>query len=114
MCQAGLRPDSLNHCRPGVAIPAIGLNRLTGLWLHKGSKDHLNVRSANLHMLGDAVWAFGVVIARVLVATMREPLADPVISLLIAALILYSSYGGLCESATVLLEGTPSGMGQWH
>ena len=76
----------------------------------KASKDDLNIRSAYLHMLGDAVSAFGVVIAGVLVATMRAPLADPVVSLLIAGLILYSSYGVLRESATVLLEGTPAGM----
>src|ERR1700716_2802979 len=61
-------------------------------------------------MLGDAVSAFGVVIAGALVATMHGPLADPVVSLLIAGLILYSSYQILCESATVLLEGTPAGM----
>jgi cobalt-zinc-cadmium efflux system protein len=94
----------------GVAAAGIVVNLLIGLWLHKGSKDDLNIRSAYLHMLGDAVSAFGVVIAGILVATMRAPLADPVVSLLIAGLILYSSYGVLRESATVLLEGTPSGM----
>jgi cobalt-zinc-cadmium efflux system protein len=94
----------------GVAAAAIVVNLLIGLWLHKGSKDDLNIRSAYLHMLGDAVSAFGVVIAGILVATMRAPLADPVVSLLIAGLILYSSFGVLRESATVLLEGTPSGM----
>jgi cobalt-zinc-cadmium efflux system protein len=94
----------------GVAVAAIVLNLLIGLWLHKGSKDDLNIRAAYLHMLGDAVSAFGVVIAGILVATMRAPLADPMVSLLIAALILYSSYGVLRESATVLLEGTPSGV----
>src|SRR3977135_3548903 len=41
---------------------------------------------------------------------MRSPLADPVVSLLIAGLVLYSSYGVLRESATVLLEGTPTGI----
>jgi len=94
----------------GVAAAGIVVNLLIGRWLHKDSKDDLNIRSAYLHMLGDAVSAFGVVIAGILVATMRAPLADPVVSLLIAGLILYSSYGVLRESATVLLEGTPSGM----
>ena len=93
-----------------VAVAAIIVNLVIGLWLHKGSKDDLNIRSAYLHMLGDAVSACGVVIAGVLVATMRAPLADPVVSLLIAGLILLSSYGVLRESATVLLEGTPTGM----
>ena len=94
----------------GVAVAAIIVNLVIGLWLHKGSKDDLNIRSAYLHMLGDAVSAFGVVVAGVLVATMRGPLADPVVSLLIAGLILYSSYAVLRESSTVLLEGTPTGM----
>ena len=93
-----------------VAVAAIVVNLAIGLWLHKGSKDDLNIRSAYLHMLGDAVSAFGVVIAGALVATMHLPVADPVVSLLIAGLILYSSYGVLRESCNVLLEGTPAGM----
>jgi cobalt-zinc-cadmium efflux system protein len=93
-----------------VAVAAIVVNLVIGLWLHRGAKDDLNIRSAYLHMLGDAVSAFGVVIAGVLVATLHLPLADPIVSLLIAGLILYSSYGVLRESGTVLLEGTPAGM----
>jgi cobalt-zinc-cadmium efflux system protein len=67
-----------------VAVAAIIVNLVIGWWLHKGSKDDLNIRSAYLHMLGDALSAFGVVIAGVLVATMHGPLPDPVVSLLIA------------------------------
>ncbi len=43
------------------------------------------------------------------VATTHAPLADPIVSFLIAGLILHSSYCVLSESATVLLEGTPAG-----
>jgi cobalt-zinc-cadmium efflux system protein len=93
-----------------VASAAIVVNLVIGAWLHRGSKHDINVRSAYLHMLGDAAAACGVVIAGVLVATTRALLADPVVSLLIGALILRSSYGVLRESATVLLEGTPSGV----
>jgi len=94
----------------GVATAAIVVNGLIGVWLHRGAKDDLNVRSAYLHMVGDAVSAFGVVIAGVLVTATHTLLADPIVSLLIAALILYSSYGVLSESVMVLLEGTPAGM----
>ena len=80
-----------------------------GLWLHKGAQDDINIRSAYLHMLGDAAPpsalsspAHGGDVAR--------EWADPVVSLIIAALIFYSSYGVLRESATVLLEGTPAGI----
>ena len=94
----------------GAAAAAVVVNGLIGAWLHSGSKDDLNIRSAYLHMLGDAVSACGVVIAGVLVATTHSVLADSLVSLLIAGLILYSSYGILRESATVLLEGTPPGV----
>ena len=94
----------------GAALAAIVVNLAIGLWLHHSSKHDLNVRSAYLHMLGDAVSAFGVVIAGVLVLTLHMPLADPVVSLVIAGIILFSSAGVLRECSTVLLEGTPAGL----
>lgn len=93
----------------GVAAAAIVLNLAIGLWLNRSARSDINIRSAALHMLGDAVAAFGVVIAGVLVALRGTTLADPIVSLLIAAFILLSSYGMLRETATVLLEGTPAG-----
>jgi cobalt-zinc-cadmium efflux system protein len=93
----------------GVAGAAVAVNVVIGLWLREGARNDMNIRSAYLHQVGDAASAFGVVIAGVLVTTTGEPLADPIVSLLIAGLILYSSYGVLSESATVLLEGTPAG-----
>ena len=50
----------------GVAAAAIVVNLAIGLWLHRGAKDDLNIRSAYLHMMGDALSAVGVVIAGVL------------------------------------------------
>jgi cobalt-zinc-cadmium efflux system protein len=93
-----------------VAAAAMLLNGVIGFWLHQGAKDDLNLRSAYLHMLGDAISAFGVVIAGIVVRTTQGSIADPIVSVLIAGLILYSSYDVLRESATVLLEGTPQGV----
>jgi cobalt-zinc-cadmium efflux system protein len=92
-----------------VAACAIVLNLLIGVWLHAGAKDDINVRSAYLHMMGDAVSAFGVVLAGVVVVVVNWHLADPIVSFLIAGLILTSSWGILKESVNVLLEGTPFG-----
>ena len=94
----------------GVAAVAVGINLLIGFWLHAGSKNDLNVRSAYLHMIGDAVSAVGVVVAGVVVLLTGWHLADPVVSFLIGGLILWSSWGILKESVNVLLEGTPAGM----
>ena len=93
-----------------VAGAAILINAGIGLALHRGSKHDINVRSAYLHMVGDAISAFGVMLAGVVVTTTGSSLADPLVSLVIAAFILYSSYGVLRESATILLEGTPAGL----
>jgi cobalt-zinc-cadmium efflux system protein len=91
-----------------VALTAIVVNVWISVRLHGAAKHDINVRSAYLHMVGDAVSALGVVLAGVLVLITHSTIADPVVSLMIAALILYSSYDVLRESTTVLLEGTPS------
>jgi len=93
----------------GVAAVAVVLNTVIGFRLHAGAKHDLNVRSAYVHMIGDAVSALGVIIAGVIVAVTSTPAADPIVSLLIAGLILWSSYGVFNDSTTVLLEGTPAG-----
>ncbi len=93
----------------GVALAAIVINVTIGFRLHEGAREDINVRSAYIHMMGDAVAASGVVVAGVIVAVTGSTVADPIVSMLIAAFILWSSYGVLLESATVLLEGTPPG-----
>src|SRR3984893_6599137 len=57
-----------------VACAAVVVNLAIGLRLHRSSKDDLNIRSASLHMIGDAVSAFGVMAAGVLVTTMHSRL----------------------------------------
>lgn len=94
----------------GVAIGAIVLNGVIGLWLHHEARHDLNVRSAYLHMLGDALSALGVLAAGIVVALTGQMLADPVVSLLIGVLILASSWSILSESVNVLLEAAPKGL----
>lgn len=94
----------------GVAAAAVVINVLIAMWLHRGAADDLNVRSAYLHMIGDAASAAAVIAAGVIVTVSHSPLADPVVSFVIAALILWSSWGILKESVNVLLEASPAGM----
>jgi len=93
-----------------VSLAAIALNATITVWLHAGAKHDLNVRSAYLHMAGDAISALGVLVAGIVVILGGSPLADAVASLLIGGLILWSSWGILKESVNVLLEGTPFGI----
>lgn len=104
-------PEAVNSwVMIGVAGVAVVLNLVIGLWLHSGAKHDINIRGAYVHMIGDAVSSFGVVLAGVIVALTKASVADPVVSFVIAALILKSSWGILKESVTILLEGTPDGI----
>ncbi|HEY5311031.1 MAG TPA: cation diffusion facilitator family transporter [Pirellulales bacterium] len=93
----------------GVAVAAVAVNLLIGSWLHGHTHD-LNIRSAYWHMIGDALSACGVVVAGIVIALTGYWPADPLISMLIGLLILWSSWGILRESVRVLLEGTPAGL----
>ena len=93
-----------------VALVAVLMNTLISLWLRGAARRDLNVRSAYLHMLGDAVSAAGVVAAGVVVAFTGASIADPLVSILIALLILWSSWTILKESVNVLLEAIPKGL----
>jgi cobalt-zinc-cadmium efflux system protein len=93
-----------------VAAVAIVVNVIISLWLRAGAKSDLNVRSAYLHMVGDALSALGVVIAGAIVLLTGANICDPLVSFLIAALIFYSSWDILKESVNVLLEGAPAGV----
>jgi cobalt-zinc-cadmium efflux system protein len=93
-----------------VALISVILNTVISLWLRREAKDDLNIRSAYLHMLGDAVSALGVVIAGIIIVITGWQAADPVVSFLIGALILWSSWEILVESVNVLLEGVPAGL----
>lgn len=94
----------------GVAAVAVLMNTLIAWWLRDASHHSLNARAAYIHMAGDALSALGVVVAGFLVKYLGWTLADPAVSVLIAAFILYSSWGIIREATDVLLEGTPRGL----
>src|SRR5205085_11025037 len=109
--------DRLGHPQPVhstpmivVALIAIVMNTSISLWLRREAAHDLNVRSAYVHMLGDAISAAGVVIAGIVVALTGSYIADTLVSIVIGGLILWSSWGILKESISVLLEGIPAGI----
>ena len=93
-----------------VALLAIILNSGIAWWLFSAAKADLNIRSAYLHMLGDAIASFGVVVAGVIIVFTSWYIADPIVSIIFAMLVLWSSWSIFTESVQMLLEGTPAGM----
>ena len=93
-----------------VAAIAIVLNGAITFALHNERKDDVNIRSAVLHMFGDAISSAGIIAAAILIRITGLTEWDPVVSAFIGVLILWSSWGILKEAVNLLLEGTPSGI----
>jgi len=90
----------------GVAVIGLIVNLVVAWILHRGEQT-LNSRAALLHVLGDALGSVAAITAGiVIVATGWTPI-DPLLSLLVAVLILVSALGLLREVVHVLMEGVP-------
>ena len=106
-----LTPAEVN----GVAISwtagvGIIINGATALLLMRGQKHDLNVRGAFLHMAADTLVSVGVVISGVVIYFTGWYVIDPIISLVIAAVILASTWELLSDSLRLSLDGTPEGI----
>jgi cobalt-zinc-cadmium efflux system protein len=93
-----------------TAIVAIVLNTAITLMLRREGRHDVNIRAAVVHMLGDAVSSVGIVIAALMIRATGNTVWDPAISIFIALMILWSSWGVLRETINLLLEGTPFGI----
>lgn len=90
-----------------VATLGLGVNAVGAFLLHAHAHDNLNVRGAYLHVLGDLLGSVGAIVAAVIVLTTGWTAADPIVSALIAVLILYSAWNLVREATNVLLESVP-------
>ena len=83
-----------------IAVAAAGLvvNVVVMIALHADSKRDLNIRGAFMHMLGDALSSLGIIAGGFAIAATGLPWIDPLLSVLIAVLILWSGWGIVRES----------------
>ncbi|MGH2755648.1 MAG: cation diffusion facilitator family transporter [Actinomycetota bacterium] len=93
-----------------VAAVGLAVNVVSAIMLARRAGASLNMRGATLHMMLDAAGSVAAVLAGIAVLVWDEPRADPLASLAIAALILWSGWVLLRQTVHVLLEGTPRGM----
>ncbi len=94
----------------GVAASGIVINGLSAWLLHAGSHGDLNRRSAFIHMLGDAAISVGVLLSGALILFTGWSRLDPIVSLLIVAAILVSTWRLLRDSLHLSLDGVPAGV----
>lgn len=91
-----------------IAIALLGLlANVTVLWMLSRGEKNLNSRAAALHVLGDLLGSVAAVIAGAVIYFTGWSAIDPLLSLLICALIVYSTFQLLREAVHVLMEGVP-------
>lgn len=93
-----------------IASIAFLANMISTLMLRPGARSNLNIRSAFLHMLTDALTSLGVLILGIIWVFKPWYWLDPLFSWIIVALILYSGWGILKEAYGILMNATPPGI----
>lgn len=93
-----------------VSMIGIVVNTATALMFMSGRKRDLNIRAAFLHMAADAGVSLGVVIAGFLILATGLAWIDPVISLVIAVVITWGTWGLLRDSVNLALHAVPQGI----
>lgn len=93
-----------------VAVLGLVVNVASGAILYGAHHRNLNLRGAFLHVVSDALGSVGAIAAGLIMLVTGWYLADPLISVFIGALILYSSWSLVKDSLSVLMQTVPKGI----
>lgn len=92
-----------------VAVAGLIVNLIV-FWILLGAdQENLNIRGAVLHVIGDLLGSVAAIAAAIIILMTGWVLADPILSVLVAILILKSAWGLIKDSGHILLQGAPSG-----
>lgn len=97
-----------------TAGAGILINGLTTWLLMGGSKQDINVKGAYLHMLMDTLVSVGVVVSGIIISYTEWVWIDPVIGIVLAIIIMFSTYNLLKESLLMTLDAVPSSVDKEH
>jgi cobalt-zinc-cadmium efflux system protein len=95
-----------------LIVAALGL-LLNGaiMWaLRQASRSDINIRGAFLHMLGDALGSVAIIAGALAIRYTGWEKIDPILSIVIGALVIWTAWGIIRESLNILLEGLPEGL----
>jgi cobalt-zinc-cadmium efflux system protein len=93
-----------------VAVGGLLVNCFAFWLLHSGSRENLNVRGAAVHVAGDLLGSVGAILAAVIILWTGWTPVDPLLSMVVAILILRSAWMITRQSAHILMEGAPQGL----
>ncbi len=103
-------PEILGGWMMVVAVIGLVVNAAGALILTRSAGENLNMQGALRHILADLLGSVGVIAAAVVILLTGWGYADPIISVFIGILVLFSSWKLLRDSVGILLEGSPPGM----
>ena len=92
-----------------VAVAGLVVNIVAFLILRSGDKGNLNIRAATLHVAGDMLGSIAAVTASIVILWTAWMPIDPLLSVLVAVIILRSGWKVLADAGHILLEGSPAG-----
>src|SRR5262249_45095920 len=95
-----------------MAIAGLGLvlNASIMVALRAASRNDINIRSAFVHMLGDALGSVAIVAGALVIRSTGWVRVDPLLSIAVAVLIVWTAWDIIRESLNILLEGLPRGI----
>lgn len=102
-------PNVLGEGMLIISVIGLLINILVAwiLYSQGSTKDNLNIRSAFLHVLGDLLGSVGAIVAAALIMLFGWYIADPIASMIVSLLVLYSGWNVLKESVNILMEAKP-------
>lgn len=94
----------------GVAAVGLAVNLVAFFLLHGGDRSNLNIRGAALHVLGDLLGSVAAIAAALVIMVTKWSPIDPILSVLVALLVLRGAWDLARRSWHVLMEGAPEGI----
>ncbi len=105
-------PDVMGTTMLIVASAGLLVNIVAFIVLHGGDRENLNIRGAALHVAGDLLGSIAAIVAAIVIIFTAWMPIDPILSVVVALLILRSAWYLVKRSAHILLEGAPEWLDQ--
>ena len=90
-----------------IAVVGLMINSFGIYLLHEAGRENLNVRGALFHLIGDAAGSVGAITAAIVISQTGWTIFDPLVSVLIGLLIIYSAWRLLWDVVNILMQGVP-------
>jgi len=101
--------DVLGGLMLSVALAGLAVNLLAFFVLARGDRENLNLRAASLHVVGDLLGSIAAVAASLVILATGWMQIDPLLSIVVALIILRSAWRVVGDAGHILLEGAPAG-----